>query len=359
LVAALPGLAPSLNGSFHTFSRGPRDCWDVRFGTKVAQRVGSRHHYLTLKPDYLLNAGMRGVWITDGLMTVNDIYMLSTIDQVKPYVDVVFLGNGRMDGILGGIELDRALLQAPSLDEAARIFYNHNSGYIPAKLQAGVFAGSFYRRTRGLAYDALWQMMGQYESDTFHGQVEAFCAQCRWPRSASWGAILSRTQVETRSPYSDNDFCDLICRVPARWRTDRQMQLAVLKRARPDLARVPWANTGLPASISTPKVVLAMRAYYRARREIASLTGGRIPAVLPRERAYHAQWYRTMLRPWLEGILLNERTLARGYYDREGLHALIQEHMTGRHDRSLQFGLLLTFELWNRLFIDGERPESE
>jgi asparagine synthase (glutamine-hydrolysing) len=356
LAAALAGLAPALNGSFHTFSRGPQDCWDVRFGTKVAQRVKSHHHCLALEPDYLQRSGMRGVWISDGLMTVNDIYMLSTIEQVKPYVDVVFLGNGRMDGILGGIELDHKLLQASSLDQATRIFYDHNSVYLPDELQARVFSAPFYRRTRGLAYDGLRQMMGQYKSDTFHGQVEAYCAQCRWPRSASWGAILSRTQVETRSPFSDNDFCDLVCRVPAHWRTDRQMQVAVLKRARPDLARVRWANTGLPASISTPKISLMMRAYFRARREIAHLTAGRIPPVLPRDRAYHAQWYRTALRPWLEGILLDERTLARGYYDREGVQALIQEHMGGHHDRSLQFGLLLTFELWNRLFVDGERP---
>jgi asparagine synthase (glutamine-hydrolysing) len=356
LLAASDGLTSLSDGSFHTFSRGPRDCWDVRFGEKVAQRVGSQHHYLALQPGYLLDAGRRGVWISDGLMTVNDIYALGTIQQVKPHIDVVFLGNGRMDGILGGIELDHKLLRAKSLDQAARSFYAHNSVFMPEKIQARVFAAPFHRRTNGLPYDALRQMMSQYESDTFHGKVEGFCIQCRWPRSANWGAILSRTQVETRSPYSDNDFCDLVCRVPARWRTDRRMQLAVLKRAWPELARIRWATSGLPASISRPKVLLAMRAYFRARREIESLTGGRIPPVLPRERAYYAQWYRTVLRPWLEGTLLDERTLDRGYYDREGIRALIREHMSGHRDRSIQFGLLLTFELWNRLFMDGEMP---
>jgi asparagine synthase (glutamine-hydrolysing) len=97
------------------------------------------------------------------------------------------------------------------------------------------------------------------------------------------------------------------------------------------------------------------RAYFRARREIANLTRGRIASVTARERACYAQWYRSELRPWLEEILLDERTLSRGYYDREGIRQLVQEHMNGRCDRSIQFGLLLTFELWNRLFIDGER----
>jgi len=89
------------------------------------------------------------------------------------------------------------------------------------------------------------------------------------------------------------------------------------------------------------------------------LTHGLIPPVRARERANYALWYRTVLRSWLEDTLLDERTLARGYYDRQGLQELIDEHMSGRRDRSLQFGLLLTFELWNRLFIDRESPKVE
>jgi asparagine synthase (glutamine-hydrolysing) len=134
------------------------------------------------------------------------------------------------------------------------------------------------------------------------------------------------------------------------------MQLAVIKRSRPDLAQVPWDFTGLPASISATKIIRARRAYFRARHEIEYLTRGFIPSVVAQERANYSLWYRTVLRPWLEGMLLDKRTLERGYYNGEGLRQLIEEHTSGRRNHSIQFGLLLTFELWNRLFIDGERP---
>jgi asparagine synthase (glutamine-hydrolysing) len=354
----LAGLAPPLDGRFHTFSRGPEDCWDVRFGAMVAQRVGSQHHFLNLEPDFLLNMGRKGVWITDGLMTVNDIYMLGIIDQVRPHVDVVFLGLGRGDGVLAGIDLDRRLLQATTLDEVARIHFAHNGNFVPQSIQARVLSRPFYQRTHGVAFDALRQMLGQYDSDTFHGLIETYSTQCYGPRAAWWGAFLCRTQVETRTPYSDNELYDLLCRVPARWRLDRQMQLAVIKRSRPDLARVPWDYTGLPASMCSPKVIRLRRVYFRARREIESLTRGLVPAVRARQRANYALWYRTVLRSWLEDILLDERTLARGYYDAKGLRQLIEEHMRDQRDRSVQFGLLLTFELWNRMFIDQESPKA-
>jgi asparagine synthetase B (glutamine-hydrolysing) len=219
-----------------------------------------------------------------------------------------------------------------------------------------VLSQPFYQRTQGLAFEAFRQRLDRYDCDTFHGRVEAFCLQCRWPRSANWGAILSRTQVETRSPASDNDYSDLVCRVPAAWRLNRQMQMAVIRRARPDLARVPWDFTGLPAGLCSPQVIRARRAYFRVRREIENWTRGLIPSVRGPERAQHDLWYRTVLRPWVESVLLDKRTLGRGYYDGAGLRQLVEGHMSGHCNRSVQLGLLLTFELWNRLFIDGEKP---
>ena len=76
-----------------------------------------------------------------------------------------------------------------------------------------------------------------------------------------------------------------------------------------------------------------------------------------RERANYPVWFRTTLREWLEGVLLDKRTLERGYYNEAYLRQMVADHMSGRRNYATQFGLLLTFELWNRLFIDGEPVE--
>ena len=130
------------------------------------------------------------MWITDGLMTVNDVYMLGIIDQVKPHADVVFLGNGRSDGILAGIELNSKMLQATSLEEAATIFFELNGNFIPQALQAQVLSPSFYRRTQGIAFDALGQMLGQYDSDA--GTVIQKVLDGR----VAAGFILNPTRIE-------------------------------------------------------------------------------------------------------------------------------------------------------------------
>jgi asparagine synthase (glutamine-hydrolysing) len=60
------------------------------------------------------------------------------------------------------------------------------------------------------------------------------------------------------------------------------------------------------------------------------------------------------LRDWLEDTLLDKRALDRGYFNEAFLRHMIAEHMSGRRNYAIQFGLLLTFELWNRLFIEDE-----
>jgi asparagine synthase (glutamine-hydrolysing) len=287
-------------------------------------------------------------------MTVIDIYELSTIMQVKPHVEVVFLGTGRSDGILGGIELSRRLLQARTLGEAARAFFACEGAYIPESMQARLLSRRLYQETRGAAFETFRQMLDTYQACSPAGQVEAFCIQCRWPRSAMYGPVLARTQLEVRFPYSDNEFSDLSCRLPARWRLRRQMQIALLERVRPDLARVPYDYSGVPASISTPAQMLLRRGLYYLRRRASNWTRGLISSGSERERANYPAWFRSTLRQWLEGVLLDKRTLDRGYYNEAYLRQMIADHMTSRRDYSIQFGLLLTFELWNRLFIDEE-----
>ncbi len=74
---------------------------------------------------------------------------------------------------------------------------------------------------------------------------------------------------------------------------------------------------------------------------------------VPQKRPYadYSGWMRTALRPWVEGILLDRHTLERGYFNPDYVRNLVAEHMAcANHARRL--GVLLTLELWHRLFLD-------
>jgi asparagine synthase (glutamine-hydrolysing) len=61
---------------------------------------------------------------------------------------------------------------------------------------------------------------------------------------------------------------------------------------------------------------------------------------------------RTANRQWVEEVLLSPRTLGRGYFRPEAIQQLVKDHMSGRRNLSRQLGVLITFELWHRHFLD-------
>jgi hypothetical protein len=52
------------------------------------------------------------------------------------------------------------------------------------------------------------------------------------------------------------------------------------------------------------------------------------------------------------GILLDERTLQRGYFDPNGVRRLMDDHSRGRRELSARLWRLLIFELWHRNFLE-------
>jgi len=347
----LVGLVDRRYFPLHTFTRGTPGCDDARLGQMVADQVGSTHHFVEIPPDYLMHRARRGVWLTDGLMTCVDFYVLSTIEQVKKYVDVICFGLPA--GPLIGLGLNQTFFNLDDKQLANKI-YTSRAVFIQKWMQPRLFSKGFYQRTKGVALRNLQQVLRDIPQERSHAKAEYYFLRHYGPRSGLHGPVLARSLVETRLPFADADFLDFVLSIPLDLRLGRKMEIEVLKRACPELAKIPWQFSGLPAISSTPWRTRFQRALYRAHKELSWHTYGLIPPPQGKEQANYPVWFRTVLQPWLEEILLSERTLARGYFNKEGIHQLIKEHMSKRYDRTLQFGLLLTFELWNRLFIDGE-----
>ena len=66
-----------------------------------------------------------------------------------------------------------------------------------------------------------------------------------------------------------------------------------------------------------------------------------------------SRWFRNELKDYVYEILLDPRTLNRGYFRREGIERLLNDHIAARYDHSSQIWALLFLEIWFRVFIDS------
>ncbi|MGH3026332.1 MAG: hypothetical protein ACRDLR_07805 [Gaiellaceae bacterium] len=146
-----------------------------------------------------------------------------------------------------------------------------------------------------------------------------------WP-----GAQLVTDDLSVRDPYDDHALLDMCSRLPERLRRDGRLQRLYLSTAGA-IGRLPNAKDRVRRS---PTVLFARR---RNRGTI-----GDYGLDLARES-----------RPLLD-LLLEDRTLDRGQLRREPVRRLIEQTDMGRGSRTRALGMLLTFEIFQRQFIDGD-----
>jgi hypothetical protein len=118
----------------------------------------------------------------------------------------------------------------------------------------------------------------------------------------------------------------------------------------PELARIPWQLTGVPIAAGNLRV--SMQPYvHKFRRGLRKATFGLLSAPT-RSFTDCADWMRTSLRSWVEGVVMDKRTLERGYFNNDYLRQMVQSHMSGERNYGEQISAVITFELFHRLFVD-------
>ncbi len=125
--------------------------------------------------------------------------------------------------------------------------------------------------------------------------------------------------VEARVPFLDHRLMEFIATIPPRLKLKGTVTKYILKQAFSDF---------LPQPI---------------------LTRGKMGFGVPVSR-----WFRNELKDYVYEILLEPRTLNRGYFKREGVERLLNDHIEFRYDHSARIWALLFLEIWFRVFIDQE-----
>lgn len=125
--------------------------------------------------------------------------------------------------------------------------------------------------------------------------------------------------LEARAPFLDHKFMELAAGIPSHLKLKGSMTKFILKKAFSDL---------LPEAILKRKKM-----------------GFAVPV---------SRWFKKELKEYVYEILMDSRTLNRGYFRREGIERLLDEHIASRYDHSAKIWALLILEIWFRVFMDKE-----
>lgn len=331
----------------HTFTFGIPNCDDARFAQEVATLVGSRHHFFELKPNYLLNVGEEGVRLTDGLNSCVHMHGLATLQAQAKYARVLYIGF-MGDALMGG-HLNRQLWADYDEDALSWLLFEHTNTLLCQAEQEELFTEDFQRQIDGAVFDSFRAALAEPQATLIANRQNHFDLRQRQRRFIMNGHELLRSRVLVRTPFCDNDLVEFMLRVSPGLRLDRFLMIKCFAQAFPDLAKVPYEGTGLPFIPCFRDLRIRADRQIRWRLRAAGLKW--VPERKHRPYADYDDWTRTVLRPWVEETLLSKRALERGYFQPEYVRNLIAEHMAGAN-HACTLGVLLTLELWHRLFLD-------
>jgi asparagine synthase (glutamine-hydrolysing) len=123
-------------------------------------------------------------------------------------------------------------------------------------------------------------------------------------------------------------------------------------------ARAPFLDHKLVEFVATLPATLKISRFqtkWLLKKALAPL----LPALILRRRKHAfrvpiGEWFRGKLRAYMSEQLLAPNTAVGRYLDRAQVQRLVQEHLDGKANHEHSIWTLLCFELWHRIFIDGE-----
>jgi asparagine synthase (glutamine-hydrolysing) len=342
------------------FTYGVPRCDDLRIGALLAQRAGAPHHVLELQPGFIAQRAADLVRLTDGMHLALNVHA-TMLQHCARWCDVIVLGNGG-DCLLDGLW---TWSDEPPANEAfaRRMFARLNIGLdrriarrALSPLMLAEFATGPAARLR--------ERLALYPGATAADAADAYNVGDRHWRWTLQGVPAQTTHVEFREPFYDYDLADFALGVPAWLRTGRRLHVELISRRAPALAALPRQGTGRPIAWERVEHPIVEHVRKRGRAAVRRLSG-----TLLRRRVAAAQRLnsfadygfelRSGSRALLERVLLADRTLDRGWFDPEGLGAVVMDHLERRGDHAAALGAILTLELWLREFVDaGERERD-
>ncbi len=342
----------------HTFTYGEYGCSDSLLAEEISALLGSDHHFFELEPDYLIKYAHKAVYLTDGMYNYIHSRGVKVTEEMVKYINICFHGGQPFDHPLSIRSVNKKI---PS-DAGDELILPYVWFALPLEVQKALFTDSYYPKVENSLPVSIQEIQPKQRIDSAFNRLHYYYMRNMLIRFCIPDTITFRNTIETRFPLLDNDLVDFVLTVPPKLMRDKYILAKVFVRFFPELAEIAYQRTGLPLTAGKFRSKLhhavgkGLKPYKRkVFKGLRKLTGKNLTP----ERRYHWAWERWFSKDmefqnFARETLLSEQAKSRGYFKSETVERALREQEHGLADNSQLIGRLLTFEIWNKLFIDGE-----
>lgn len=325
----------------YSFGGPIRDCQDVRIARQIAMQCGQSHTTLAVGGDCLSkfpDLAARTVYLSDGSMDVSGAVELFVNRLARKIAPVRITGNYGSEVLRG------------------------NVAFRPRQLTENMFEPEFCNHIR--AAEDNYRSERQVRDLSF----VAF-KQVPWHHTARLS--VEQSQLKLRSPYLDNDFVKLMYRAPESLLHSNDPSLRLIHDGNPALGKIPtdrgliYGNSSLVSwhrKITQKLTAKAEYAFdYGMPQSLAHTVSLLEPLGIERiflgrhKFCHFRKWYASELSPFVRETLLDSRSRERSFFRPGVLEKIVNAHLTGRGNYTLELHRALTLELTQSELFDRWR----
>ncbi|MCU0238584.1 MAG: asparagine synthase (glutamine-hydrolyzing) [Pyrinomonadaceae bacterium] len=340
-----------------TFSVGfaEREANEFEYARIVANKYKTDHHEITITPEQFFAELPKLIWHEDepiGFDSSIPLYFVSKLAQ--QHVKVVLTGEGS-DEIMAGYGRYAKTLQLLNYGEKYESLtpkFLRSAIKVGATAVGGKLTRTFLTREsdiENLFFDNFAIFGKSMQTKLFSAETKSRIAeqnpyfyQNEWLEKAEANEVLDKllyvdsktylhellmkqdqmsmaASIESRVPFLDHKLVEFTAKMPINMKLRGDTTKFLLKEAM--------------------KGILPDEILYRPKM------GFPVPI---------ASWLRNEFKQYVDEYVLSERTLNRGIFDTDFVRELVAKHNNGE-DHSNRIMRLLNFEMWHRIFIDGEK----
>lgn len=354
-----------VDGRVKTFSVAfeEREANELRYARLVSDRFGTDHHEVIVSPHSFFEALPRLIWHEDEPIAHPSSIALNFVSRLAAeHVKVVLTGEGSDESLAGygryaktltnikyGKLFDKIAPEALRSHFAAAIEVLPLDSKIRHSLKKSFFVveptieSAYFDNFAVFSRSKQGHLLSATTKDRLNGSADPYAEMSRLFNSLEGGEMLDRmlytdtktylhellmkqdqmsmaASIESRVPFLDHKLMEFTASMPLRMKLRGSKTKYVLRKAMKGV---------LPDEILT-----------------RSKMGFPVPI---------GKWFRGQYRGIVDEYVLSERSLGRGIFDADAVRNIAERHMNGEnHDERLWS--LVNFEIWQRTFIDGERP---
>lgn len=334
---------------------------ELGYARAVSKHIGSRHHEVRVSFEDFFHALPKLIWHEDEpLVWPSSVSLYFVAQLARQHVKVVLTGEGSDETLAGYTRYAWTLWNA-RLDA---LYRKATPGALRRLVRQSIAESSLASATlrRKLGHSFLGRDGARWESFYFDNFYCAFS-------DSAQEAILGQAAPDAQAIYRDSlgfwekSSGNILQRLLY---TDIKTYLVELLMKQDNMSMAASVESRVPF-LDHRVVEYALR--IPPRFNLRGLSGkwilkSAVKDLLPADIVYRKKMgFPTPWRGWLEGshfqdiekLLSEPRSASRGLFRAEGVRRLFAEHRARRHDHGERIWRLVNLELWQRIFIDGDR----